>query len=180
MPRFARLGLATMASVSRVEWRGCDRGGEGASCPTHSTRISTNRCYLLTNTNHGALYLPRLHLWCTEPLPLDSAPNPPGIFAPPQGQEDLVHHGARQSTQPINHMCTTISTSNTSPTTGPSTGTWPWPPPCPSSTSATPRLQGRGSPAIPTTLPLEVPTLPFNQSTIQPCNPPTNHPNVQP
>ena len=42
--RYARVEFDGPVEVSRISWKGCDRGGETKTCPsTESTPLSTNR-----------------------------------------------------------------------------------------------------------------------------------------
>ena len=42
--RYARVEFDGPVEVSRISWKGCDRGGETKTCPsTESTLLSTNR-----------------------------------------------------------------------------------------------------------------------------------------
>ena len=44
MCRYARVEFDGPVEVSRISWKGCDRGGETKTCPsTVSTPLSTNR-----------------------------------------------------------------------------------------------------------------------------------------
>ena len=44
MCRYARVEFDGPVEVSRISWKGCDRGGETKTCPsTDSTLLSTNR-----------------------------------------------------------------------------------------------------------------------------------------